>query len=549
MRDKSRRWRSPRSIFALFLVISLVAAACATDTEPDSEPGPTTTAAQPGATTEPTAEPTETTSPPAGGPVQGGDLVFGRSHDNSSLDPVEIVDTATIYVLDHIFETLFRTSDDGLSAEPWLASGYSVSDDGLSWTINLREDVLFSDGSPMTSADVKFSVERAAADSPFGYLLSPIETIDTPDDHTVVFNNRFPWGPFLADLSLWAAGIMPADFGGLSYEEFFENPIGTGPFMFDEWQTGSFIRLVRNPNYWQEGKPYLDSVTWRQVPNDNTRLLQLQDGEAHIVSEVPLNLMESLDQEDGIEASSFPATTTMWVSFNTTVEPFDDVHVRRAIAHAIDSEGIAAATLFGLGGPACSVISPQVPYHDPNTPCLTFDLDAARAELAQSSVPDGFSAEYLVGDRSPDLPIAEIIQDQLAQIGIDVTLRVVDPGVHYATLSSFDYDFAYTGWTMDIPDPDQKIAFMFDLEEGGGDSYSTGYDNPEMTELVRAGQQAIDPEERQEIYSQIQALAASEVPFIPLIVQDLPFAWSSDVQGFRVNPVGKRNLENVWLEP
>ena len=538
------RWRRSSRAAALVLAAGLVLAACgdgAEDPVEDSDT-PEDEAAPDGDAEAPDEEATED------GARQGGDLVFARTRDNAGMDPVEAVETDTIYVLDHIFETLFATSDDGSEVVPKLASGVEISDDALTYTVALRDDVTFSNGEPMTSEDVRWSVERALNDSPFGFLLSAIDTIDTPDEGTVVFNLQFPWAPFLADLSLWAAGIMPAEFGGMEPEEFFENPIGTGPFTLDEWNPGESIRLVRNPNYWQEGKPYLDSVTWTLVPDENTRMLQLEGEQADIISEVPLSQMDALNSKDGIVADSFELATVFWLSFNTTEPPFDDIHLRRAIAHAIDKEAIADAVLFGFGGPACSVISPVVPFHDPDTPCLEHDLELAADELAQSAYPDGVTVEYLVGDQTPDRPIAEIIQNQLAPLGIDVELRPIDFGQFYSTVFEFDYQMAYTGWTMDIPDPDQKIAFMFDPELGGGDSYSTGYENPEMIELVRAGQQAVDLDERAEIYAQIQALAAEESPFIPLVVLDNAFAWREDVRGLYINPVGKRNLENVWLE-
>jgi peptide/nickel transport system substrate-binding protein len=276
-------------------------------------------------------------------------------------------------------------------------------------------------------------------------------------------------------------------------------------------------------------------------------VLQLQGGQAHIVSDIPFNTMQTLTTMPGINAEAFPGTTVFYIMFNTTVEPFDDVHVRRAIAHALDKEAMANAVLFGFGGAACSIIAPTVAFHDPETPCLTYDLEAAQAELAQSSVPEGFAAEFLVGDNPTNVAIAEIIQGQLAPLGIDITLRLIDEGQFYETLSSLDYQMGYAGWTMDIPDPDEQIAFMLDPEEGGADSYSTGYNNPEMIELVHAAQQEFDQAARQELYSEIQALHAAEVPHIPLVFQQTTFAWADEVQDFFVNPVGNRHLEDVWL--
>ena len=122
----------------------------------------------------------------------------------------------------------------------------------------------------------------------FGFINSAIESVDAPDPLTVVINTRFPWSPLLADVVGFINYILPADFGGMTEEEFFDNPVGTGPFMFDGWDPGVELRLVKNPGYWKEGRPYLDSVTWRLVGDDNTRILQLEGGQAHINQEPPV---------------------------------------------------------------------------------------------------------------------------------------------------------------------------------------------------------------------------------------------------------------------
>jgi peptide/nickel transport system substrate-binding protein len=308
------------------------------------------------------------------------------------------------------------------------------------------------------------------------------------------------------------------------------------------------LKVVRNPTYWQEGKPYLDSVTWTQVPDANTRVLQLQGGQAQIVSDIPFNTMQTLTSMPGIHAEAFPGTTVYYLMFNTTKKPYDDVHVRRAIAYSLDKKAMANAVLFGFGDAACSIIAPTVAFYDPETPCLMHDPDKAKAELAQSSMPKGFKAEFLVGDNPTNNAIAEIVQSQLAPLGIDVSLRLIDEGQFYETLSSMDYEIGYAGWTMDIPDPDEQIAFMLDPDKGGGDSYSTGYKNADMIKMVQEAEQEFDEAKRQALYSKIQALQAQDVPQIPLVFQQTTFAWADAVQGFHVNPVGNRHLENVWLK-
>jgi peptide/nickel transport system substrate-binding protein len=489
------------------------------------------------------------TSGSSAAPTRGGTLVFSRTEDNTTLDPVKAVKVQTIYVLNHIFETLYQTSSDGRGTEPWLATGVDVSPDQLTWTFHLRSNVRFSDGNPMTSADVKFSLDRARTDkSGFGYLDDAIDAIMTPNPSTVVIRTKYPWKPFLADLALWANAIIPRDFGGKSADDFFKDPVGTGPFKLDHWTRGQELKVVRNPNYWQSGKPYLDAVVWTQVPDDNTRILQLKGGQAQITTPA-FTQMVGLRDTKGIVAKGFAGTRVSYIIMNEHAKPFDDVHVRRAIAFAIDKQAMARAALFGQGVPACSIIAPTVAFYDPNTPCLTHDLQRAKAELSRSSVPKGFNAEFLIG--GGDLfqgTIAQIVQGELDPLGIHVTIKAIDPGQVYQTTTKYEYQMAQVNWTMDIPDPDEQISFMLDPEKGGGESYSTGYNDPQMVGWVRAAEREFDLRKRQALYSGIQAKHAAEVPQIPILFATQSFAYSDRVHGFFVNPMGNRHLEDVWLE-
>jgi peptide/nickel transport system substrate-binding protein len=485
-------------------------------------------------------------------PAPGGDLVFVRGRDIASLDPMPVGDTDTIYSLNHLYETLYIADPEG-NPIPQLATGYTVSDDQLTWTFTLREGVKFHDGSDLDSADVKFSIERATPGlepnpdgAAFGFINAAIESVEAPDPLTVVIKTKFPWSPMLADVVGFINYIVPADFGGKTEEEFFANPVGTGPFMFDGWDKGVELRLVKNPDYWKEGQPYLDSVTWRVVGDDNTRLLQLQGGEAHVNQEVPYASLEALAAADETEAAVFPAETTQYVLLNVTQPPLDDVHARRAIAYAIDRQAIVDAVLLGNGEVANSFMSPQIRFYDPESPGIQFDLDKAREELAMSSVPDGFDLEITTtSDYTLYLDIATILQAQLAEIGVNVTLRPVEFTNLYSTISSGDFQAAMEGWTSDIPDPDEQVSFMADFVSA--QSYSTNWDDEEVKAWVSQAQQAFDDASRAELYANIQRKANEDVPWVNLYYQGLPYAWSSDVNGFQVGATGAYRLEDVWL--
>src|SRR6266581_4727874 len=206
-----------------------------------------------------------------GKPQSGGDVVIARTAESQSMDKTNVYDNESIWIFEQMYEMLYEVTNDGKDVQPWLATSYDLSSDQLTWTFHLRGGVKFSNGQPMTSADVKFSIDEATKAAGWGYINSAIKEITTPDPLTVVIQTKYPWSPLLADLSLFSNGIIPKDYAGKSAKDFYQAPIGTGPFMWDHWTKGQELKLVKNPNYWQKGKPYLDSVTWTTVGDDYTR--------------------------------------------------------------------------------------------------------------------------------------------------------------------------------------------------------------------------------------------------------------------------------------
>ena len=272
-----------------------------------------------------------------GTPQPGGDLVIARTMDSSTMDKTAAFDNEAIWVFQQMFETLYVVTPDGKDVQPWLAESYDVSADKLTYTFHLRKGVKFHNGQEMTSADVKFSIDDAAATKDgWGYIDAAIKDVTAPDPDTVVITTKYPWAPLVADLALFSNAIVPKDYGGVAKAKFYENPIGTGPFKWDHWNKGAELKLGKNADYWQSGKPYLDSVTWTNVPDDNTRILQLKGGQAHINEFPPWSSVAQLQKTDGVTMTLFPSTRTDYVLFNHKIKPYDDPHVRRAISYAID---------------------------------------------------------------------------------------------------------------------------------------------------------------------------------------------------------------------
>ena len=199
------------------------------------------------------------------------------------MDKTTTFDNNSIYVMEQIMEPLFTVSKDGSKVEPWLATGDDISADKLTYTIHLRKGVKFSNGQPLTAADVKFSIDentKTGGDG-WGYINSAIDTVTATDPSTVTIKLKYAWAPLLADLSLFANGIIPNNYGGKSKDDFYTAPVGTGPFVWGSWTKGQSVKVTANKAYWGH-KPHLDTVTWNVVADANTRKLQLQGGQIDI---------------------------------------------------------------------------------------------------------------------------------------------------------------------------------------------------------------------------------------------------------------------------
>ncbi|MCH9275093.1 ABC transporter substrate-binding protein [Bifidobacterium amazonense] len=482
-------------------------------------------------------------------PQSGGDLVVVRSSDATSLIPTVSSENLDIWVVELIYEPLFLPKADGSGVEPAVADKYEESSDHLTWTFHIRDGVTFSDGTPITSKDVKFSLEKASDPSaPFNFTNSSIASIETPSDDTVVIKTKTPWTPLLSDLAISSNGIVPADYGGKTAEEFAEHPIGSGPFKFDSWTKGQDLKLVKNDKYRIKGKPYLDSVTFRVVPDDNTRALQIQGGQADINEFPPYSSIKTLKKAKNVTVKAFESSRVDYLTFNTTKAPFDDVHFRRAISYAIDRKALNSATLYGNGEVAGAYLTPALWAHaDKLKNMISFDLDKAKEELKQSKYPNGTTVELATESGNANhSSMAQIIQENLNKIGIKVTIKQMDGATKTDAMLNANYDMGFSYCTTDIIDPDEIIRFVADYNGGSKAMYSH-YKNEEISKLADEAASTSDQSKRQELYTQIQQIWNDESPSAALFYSPAMYSWNSRVHGFSVYATGNYDLANTWV--
>jgi peptide/nickel transport system substrate-binding protein len=481
-------------------------------------------------------------------PVMGGSLSMSLADDDvTSFDPVVPFDNMSIWTMLLIYDQLIRVGPDGLSLEGGLAESWDVSEDNLTYTFHLRQ-TNFHDGTPATSADAEFAINRVIQpdDSGWAFLFSAVDTVSAPDPETLVITLKQPWAPFEADLALYGASIFPKAAFDAEGEELWQHPIGTGPFMFDRWDKGSQIVLKKNPEYWDEGKPYLDELVFKVLTDSNARLLQLQGGELDIATDVPFNQIEPLSANPDFTLIPDAVAKFTYMGLNTKRAPLDDKNFRQALNYAVDKDVIINNILFGAGQPATTYL-PLMPGHDPEAVGYPYDLEKAKALLADSAGKDGFTLSILttVGD-AVDAQVAQLVQASLQQLGGTITIEQVEPGISRERVQSTqDFDISLSYYTTDIIDPDELTAFAV-YSKGGTDAVWTGYQNDEVDAWIEEAQVELDSEKRQELYNKIQAQHTEDAPMIFLYYPSGRTATKAAIQNFHILPTGNYRLQEVW---
>lgn len=485
-------------------------------------------------------------------PQKGGTLTMARDSQPLTLNPIGANDNGSIFMIVQIFDTLVETQDAPVP-QPAIATSWTVSDDSKTWTFTLREGVKFSNGDPLTCDDVKFSVDRFAdpkVNTNYGGFGAAIAATECASTSSFIVKLKEPQGAFLDYLSTFIPSIVPkAAYEKMGDKAFSEQPIGSGPFVVKEWVRGQRLVLERNPYYWKSGQPYLDRIVIDYVPDENSRMLKVESGEAQIATEVPYSQIEriaALSHVD-VQIEDVMAWDAVW--FNSRKAPFDDPEVIRALNYATPKEAMLASLMHGAGEVANHVIA-KVKYWDPAVPAYPYDLDKAKEALVKSKSPQGFTFSCLIvaGDQF-ELQQAQILQSEWAKIGVKMEVQAVDTGTIWTRWGSGDescFTFTGSGLSSDALSDDNLAVVFFDFT-GGIESFWTGWNNKQATELVKQAGGTIDEDKRKAAFHQLQRLVMAEFPAVPLFFIKARTAVSAEVKGFKTLPVKWWNLENVWL--
>lgn len=482
-------------------------------------------------------------------PTPGGTMRFARAEDSTNFDPISLPLNVDIWIVTSVYEQLVRVASNGVDLEPGLAESWEMSADGLTYTFHLRPGVMFSDGSDLKASDVKYSLDRARNDPSkvWSFTLVAVKEIATPDDATVVISLNQPWAPFLADIAMFNASVVPVAWASGNEARLATEMLGTGPFTLAEWKKEEYLLLKKNPHYWEEGVPLLDEIRVAKVPDDNNRILQLQAGEIDAMYDVPFSRVADLEGDDNLRVLKFPSSFTQYVILNHKVEPLDDVNVRLALNYATDRQAIIDVVLFGNGDPANTFMPKDMLYWNDQLPGYPFDLEKAKEYLAKSKVPNGFEIDLAaLGGVVEFEQLGATLKDMWSQIGVTVNLSPLEQGVYYAVWMEETYQAHILYWTNDIVDPDQ-VAMTAIVQEGQN-AFHTSWRNQEAVDLVVSGRSEQDPEKRKGIYFRVQEIYNLEAPVVLVYYKPLLNAVSRKVHDFEQPPTGQWNWKRTWIE-
>ncbi|WP_290690071.1 MULTISPECIES: ABC transporter substrate-binding protein [unclassified Haematobacter] len=460
----------------------------------------------------------------------------------------------------NIYEGLLRYDND-LNPMPSLAKSWTVSEDGRTYTFNLEDGVKWHDGAPFSAADVVFSADVFLRQSHprFRAVLTHVESITALDDHTVVFQLKAPFGPFLNSFEVGSMPIVPKHiYEGTDFATNPANntPIGTGPFKFAEWVKGSYIRLEKNPDYWDEGKPYLDEIYWHVIPDAAARAVAYETGTVDIlpggaVENFDVPRLTALDNTCVTQKGWEFFSPQSWVWINNRQGPTANKEFRQAILYALDREFIKDVLWNGLGNVSNGPFAATTKFNDTDLSPYPFDPNKAK-ELVKAS---GYNGETL---RLVPMPygetwmrLAEVIKQNLADVGVKVDIVATDVAGWNQRLGDWDFDLSTT-FLYQYGDPALGVARNYvstNIAKGSPWNNVEGYSNPEVDALFEKGAATINPEERAALYKEVQAKLSEDVPVAWLLDLGFPTIARCNIKDLVTTGIGLNDgFKNAYIE-
>ncbi len=503
-----------------------------------------------------------------GGSGEGGTVIVGTATDFSGFNPITNSSIDTDQLLKYaLFTPLIQYSAD-LEPQPYLAESWEMHGD-TAVTFTLRPDVLWHDGEPVTSEDVKFTFDMAKTPETGSLIgsayLGSVESAEVEDPRTITFRFTVPHAQAIEDF--WWAPVPKHLLEGVPAAEmanapFNREPVGSGPFRFVEWRANDRLVLERNARFPASlgGPPAAERVVFRVVPEPATLLTELVTGGIHIDLPLQPDQIERIESSESLELHAFSGTKLFYLGWNNERPPFDDARVRRAMTHAVNRQEIIDAQLKGYGSVATSTVPPWHPYHPDGIEPLSYDPERARQLLEQAGWTDAdgdgvrekdgrrLAFTLLAGQQPMNRAILQVVQSQLREVGADVELQALEFQTMLAQHKNRDFDAVLSNWVLDnfqMASAPQSLfhSSQADVEQSANRS---GVRSETLDRLIEQGAAATDAEGARQVWRQFTQALQQEQPFTFMFWADEIAASSHEVSGVSMDQRGEFSSIADW---
>ncbi len=500
------------------------------------------------------------------GDAKGGTLIYGKGGDAVGLDPAVVTDGESFIVTQQIFETLVKYGENDTEINSGLAESWEVSDDAKTYTFKLKTGIKFHDGTDFNADAVVKNFQRWAKskdEAKFAYYASMfggfegdeghvIKEVKAIDDSTVEFTLNRPQAPFLKNLAMPTFAIASPTGFEKEGDNFTKNPSGTGPFKFKAWKPGDTIEVVKNDDYWQDGLPKLDGITFKVIKDNSARLNAAIKGEIDLMDGLNPSDISKVTGDDKLQSFERPSMNVGYFAFNVEKAPFDKKEVRQAISHLINKKDIIDNFFEGTAEPAKNPMPPSVSGYNDNVEDYDYDVEKAKKLLKEAGLEDGFKMDlWAMPVPRPYMPdgqkVAEAIQASLKQVGIEANIVSYEWAAYLEKVQAGEAQSFMLGWTGDNGDADNFLYTLLDKDNIGSNNYAR-YANDEVHDLLIEAQSTANEDKRNELYGKAQEIIHDEAPWVPLVHSLPQLAGTKAVKGFVPHPTGSQSLVNVSLE-
>lgn len=471
-------------------------------------------------------------------------VTVSQASKPKSLDPNMFNEIPALSITEQIFNTLFRLDKDGNIA-PELAESYEyVSPTEL--IIKIKQGVKFHNGDELKANDVVFSINRMLEKPASKVMVSAINKAEIVDDYTVKITLSQPSSPLLFGLAHPLTAILNEKDTLAKKDDIATAPIGTGPYKFVNWGDGEKIQLVAFDDYF-EGKPKVNELVYRTITENSSRLAALETGEIDIAYYIDPIDCEAIEKDKKLVLISKPTVSTEYITFNNSKYPFTNKDFRLAVNYAMNKESIAQTIFLGKATPANSVVNPNVFGYNKDVAGYPFDKEKAIEYLKKSGI-ENPSFTLFINDSTIRLQVAQIIQANLKDIGIDMTIETLEWGSYLQKTAQGEHQALLGGWVAGTSDCDIVFFPLLHSSSHGGAGNRAFYTNKELDKIIEKARLVSSQDERRELFLQAQEILQEDAPFGLLFYKNENIGINKKIKGFEYDPTMMHNLKNLSIE-